>query len=89
MRLFGKKKAESKFCPVCGTKLKSDDDYCVTCGYSFVARQKKSKPLRWKNIIIVLLIILALYLAGRYFNGLPMIPVSIADAFNFTMSSGK
>ena len=82
--VFGKKRQQHKFCPVCGTQLKLDDQYCTTCGYSFEARHKKSKKaIKWKNILLLIIVVLAAYLGYRYYNGQPLIP-DLKALLNFT-----
>ncbi len=88
MGLLGKKKQQYKFCPVCGAQLKIEDAYCIRCGYSFDARKKKTrKAIKWRNILIVLLLLAAAYFGLRYYNGQSLIPSSVADALNFASNS--
>lgn len=78
-----KKKAKSqdhKFCPVCGTKLKITDTYCIKCGYSFAARAEKSKKLKKRNLWIIIALLIIAYFGLRYANGQTWIPTSIKDA---------
>lgn len=85
MGLFKKKRAEYKFCPVCGTQLKASDAYCLRCGYSFEARRKKSrKAIKWRNIILMIIVLALIYFGIRYYYGQAIIPVSLEDALNFT-----
>ncbi|MDZ4228569.1 MAG: DUF2116 family Zn-ribbon domain-containing protein, partial [Candidatus Levybacteria bacterium] len=56
---------EHKFCPVCGRKLELNDTYCTKCGYSFASRGKKPKKLKWKNIIIFIILLIAAYFGVR------------------------
>lgn len=75
-----------KFCPVCGDKLELSDSYCTACGYSFAERYKRrNKKIKWKNIILIIIVILILYIGVRYSNGQSIIPSSINDVLNFTM----
>ena len=74
-----------KFCPVCGAKLELHDSYCLKCGYSFVERRRKRRGIKWKNIIIFIIIIIIAYLGIRYFNNQPVIPESIQDLLNITL----
>ena len=84
MRLF-RRRQQHKFCPVCGTQLRIDDAFCLKCGYSFTARNKRiSRRLNWKNLILLLIVLIAAYVGLRYTNGQPLIPTSFYDAFNFT-----
>ena len=80
-----KRKVQEKFCPNCGAKAHPKDGYCLKCGYSFVEHHKKFKGsgVKWKNIIIALVIIAAAYVGIRYMNGKPLIPISWQDAINF------
>lgn len=78
--MFKKKREDHKFCPVCGTKIKVSDTYCIKCGYSFKVREEKSKKTRKRNLIIVLVLIIIAYFGLRYANGQTLIPNSIADA---------
>ena len=77
-----KKKLSSKdhkFCPVCGTKLKITDTYCIKCGYSFTARAEKSKPKK-RNLWIIIALLIIAYFGLRYANGQAWIPTSFKDA---------
>ncbi|MBS3081689.1 zinc ribbon domain-containing protein [Candidatus Pacearchaeota archaeon] len=81
--MFKKKKSKSqdhKFCPVCGIKLKLTDTFCVKCGYSFAARVEKSKKLKKRNLIIILVLLIVAYFGLRYANGQTPFPTSFADA---------
>lgn len=79
------RRQDHKFCPVCGAKLKIEDVYCTRCGYSFEARHKKTrKNIKWKNIILLIIVLILAYLAFRYFSGQPIIPPSIINIFNST-----
>ena len=85
--MFGrKKKVKEKFCPQCGAKLKIEDAYCVRCGYSFSQRQKetKKKNIKWRNIIIALIIALLVYIGVNYSNNQPIIPSFIKNLFQFS-----
>jgi hypothetical protein len=85
-KMFKKKErkpevGEHKFCPVCGIKLKLNDTFCLQCGYSFAARAEKDKKgVKWRNMVIVLILLLAGYIGLRYANGQPLIPTSFGDA---------
>jgi len=82
---FFKKNLENKFCPVCGAQVKMNDAFCIRCGYSFIKRKEKQRHgIKWSRLIFFLIIIAAIYLGIRYYNGQPIIPSSIADALNFT-----
>ncbi len=83
-----RRKAEHKFCPVCGAQLLAHDAYCTRCGYSFEHRHKKAKnkQIKWKNIIIFLIIALVIYLTIRYFSGEPLIP-DFSNWLNFSNQS--
>ncbi len=82
--VFGKKRQDKKFCPLCGTQLNIDDAYCTNCGYSFEARHKKrKKAIKWKNILILIIVVLAIYLGYRYYNGQPIFP-DLKTLLNFT-----
>lgn len=74
-----------KFCPVCGAKLELHDSYCLKCGYSFVERRKRRRGIKWKNIIIVIIILIIGYLGLRYSNNQPIIPEALAKALNLTI----
>ena len=50
-----------KFCPVCGNKAKRGELFCSHCTYSF-HHKKKKRNINWRNISLVVLLILALYL---------------------------
>ena len=80
-----KKSPHQKYCPNCGALAHPGDAYCLKCGYSFVEHHKKLKGrgVKWRNIIIVLVILATAYLGIRYINGKPLIPVSWQDAINF------
>lgn len=79
------KKRKTKFCPVCGAELEATDTYCTNCGYSFEARHKKHKKgIKWKNIILLLIILLGIYIGFRYIAGKPIIPTSLGEILNFT-----
>jgi len=79
--MFKKKKSEDhKFCPVCGSKLKLTDTYCIKCGYSFAARDKKNKNLKKRNLWIIIILLIIAYLGLRYSNGQTWIPTSFKDA---------
>ena len=79
-----KKKSKHKYCPVCGVQLLIKDTYCVKCGYSFEERKRKKKKIKWKNIILIGLIILVGYFSLRYFNGQSIIPKSLMDVLDFS-----
>ena len=75
-----------KFCPVCGSRLEVDDYFCIKCGYSFLERSKKRRrTIKWRNLIFLIIVILAIYASIRYFQGKPIIPVSFEDALNITI----
>ena len=82
--MFKKKRPINKFCPVCGMQLKIDDSFCIKCGYSFQNRKKKSRGIKWKNIMIVLIVLLLIYIGIRYSNNEPILPQFLKDIFNFT-----
>ena len=89
--MFRRKKrgdiGKHKFCPVCGTKLEGHDTYCTRCGYSFAERhRKRGKKIKWKNVIFVIIILLVFYISIRYFNGQSILPESIGDALNFSIT---
>ena len=71
------KRKRGKYCPKCGAKLKQSDTYCTECRYSF----KKRKKLNARNIILVIIIIIAAWASIRYIMGSPIIPQSIMDIF--------
>jgi len=83
MALF-KKKRDHKFCPVCGAQIKLDDAFCTRCGYSFVNRQKSRSGIKWKRILIILIILALIYFGLRYSAGQSIIPLNWQDALNFT-----
>jgi len=66
-----KKRGKEKFCPKCGAKLKSDDDYCVKCGYSFAQRKKKSGTI---PILITIIIFIILWIIIRLITKKPIFP---------------
>ncbi len=76
------KKQSHKFCPVCGVTLKAVDTYCVKCGYSFADRHKKSRKTKWRNVIIVTLLLIAAYFGIRLGNGQTLFPRNLQDAFS-------
>ena len=81
---FFKSAPQNKFCPVCGTQLKAADGYCIKCGYSFQARQKSMRRgVKWRNVIIFLVLLAIVYFGLRYANDLTIIPRSLEDALNF------
>ncbi|MEK6847350.1 MAG: zinc ribbon domain-containing protein [Nanoarchaeota archaeon] len=73
---------EHKFCPVCGTKLKLTDTFCVRCGYSFAVRAEKNKKkkVKLRNALIIIVILAIMYFGLRYANGQTLFPRSLADA---------
>jgi predicted nucleic acid-binding Zn ribbon protein len=77
-----KKKQEHKFCPVCGLTLKVSDSYCIKCGYSFENRNNKSKKTKWRNIIIIVILVLGGYFGIRYSTGQTIFPRSLQDAIS-------
>ena len=78
------KKQQHKYCPVCGNQLRLDDSYCTRCGYSFVQRKAGSKKIKWKRLLLLLVLIALIYFGFRYANSQPIIPLSWQDALNFT-----
>lgn len=82
MALF-KKRQEHKFCPVCGTPLRTSDAYCIRCGYSFQARHKGTKGIKWRNVGIIVLLLIVAYFGLRYANDLTIFPRSLQDALTF------
>jgi predicted nucleic acid-binding Zn ribbon protein len=81
--MFKKRKhsQKHKFCPVCGIELKVEDGFCLKCGYSFHERSKKSKSrgIKWRNVIIVLIILALIYVGIQYSTGQPIIPSFVTD----------
>ena len=76
-----------KFCPVCGNNLELSDTFCTRCGYSFANRRRKlASKVKWLNVIGVVIILIAIYLGIRFFNGKPIIPTSFGEILN--LSSG-
>ena len=74
-----------KFCPICGSKLEMHDSYCLRCGYSFVQRKRRRRGIKWKNIIIFIIIIIVGYLGIRYLNKEPILPESVRELLNITL----
>ena len=76
--VFGKNKKlkDKKFCPGCGIQLLSKDSYCTSCRYSFVERSKKYKSsgIKWKSILIFLILILISYIGIQYSQSEKIIP---------------
>lgn len=73
-----RKRKKRKFCPECGAELKTGDDYCIRCGYSFKKRKKK---LNIKTIIILIVAFLVLWTIIRIITGKPVIPQTLIDIF--------
>jgi uncharacterized membrane protein YvbJ len=86
-----KSKATQKFCPNCGALSHPGDAYCLKCGYSFIDHNKKlrTKGTKWKNIIIVVVILAAAYFGIRYLNHKPIIPLNWQDAISFKNVTNK
>ena len=79
-----------KFCPKCGTQAHAQDTYCTNCGYSFETRGKKQKRgVKWRRIILILIIILGAYIIYRYTNNQDIFPSSIADIFNISSNNAR
>jgi hypothetical protein len=47
-------------CPLCGTALRADQDWCLQCGAG--ARTRLAAPPKWKLLVGTLLLILVLAL---------------------------
>lgn len=76
---------EHKFCPVCGSKLEVHDTYCTRCGYSFAERgKKKSKKVKWRNVILIIIAVVAAYIAINYFTTGSIIPDFLSGLSNST-----
>ena len=83
-----KQKKGVKYCPDCGAEIDEKDKYCTKCGYSFEKRKKKKIKLR--NLIILIIAIILIWLGIRIFTGNPLIPEIIKNLLvnNATNASG-
>jgi predicted nucleic acid-binding Zn ribbon protein len=73
-----KKKKGVKYCPQCGAGLSEKDKYCIKCGYSFEKRKKKVKI---RNLIILIVAVIIIWILIRILTGNPVIPQPILDIF--------
>jgi predicted nucleic acid-binding Zn ribbon protein len=67
-----------KYCPQCGAELKEEDKFCTKCNYSF---EKRKKKIKWKSLIIAIIIILLFWIVIRIITGKNIIPTQILNIF--------
>ncbi|MGN6372528.1 MAG: hypothetical protein ACTHM1_06010 [Solirubrobacteraceae bacterium] len=48
-------------CPLCGTPLQADQDWCLRCGAA--ARTRLAAPPKWKGLVVTLVAVAAISLA--------------------------
>lgn len=81
-----------KFCPICGSQLEVYDTYCTRCGYSFAEREKRKKTskIKWKNILVLIILLVIAYLAITYFTTGTILPDFITSTIeNFQNSTNR
>ena len=82
MELFGKKRLG--YCSRCGNPVDLKKDvYCMRCGIQ-LQKIRKGKKLGLFKIIVILLVILAVFGAVRYYQGKTIIP-DLSFFGNFTL----
>lgn len=69
------KKSNVKFCPRCGAQNHATDAFCIRCGYNFSRRRKTNMGA----IILVIILLIAGWIALRTFLKLPIIPTEAMD----------
>jgi rRNA maturation protein Nop10 len=47
-------------CPLCGTPLRADQDWCLRCGTG--ARTRLAAPPKWKGLVIALVLVVVVSL---------------------------
>jgi len=72
------KKSGVKFCPRCGSQNNFADRFCIRCRYDFSRRRKTNLG----SIILVLILLIAGWVALRTFLKLPIIPESAMEIVN-------
>ena len=53
--------APQEACPLCGTPLRADQDWCLRCGAA--ARTRLAAPPKWKGLVVTLVAVAAISLA--------------------------
>ncbi len=49
-----------ELCPLCGTSLKAEQDWCLRCGTG--ARTRLAAPPKWKALVVALVFVVVLSL---------------------------
>jgi hypothetical protein len=57
----GGEPAPRELCPLCGTPLPADRDWCLSCGAA--ARTRLAAPPKWKTLVAGLLLVVAIAIA--------------------------